>query len=158
MNGRNKESTAPKGLPALPKAALVLSVGTLGDQVYSFEDADGWQYHWNVSEGMRLATARGELLAFSPKENGITAEDVEHRYPDIDVHHALKSDLTKPLLFVPFKGKAQLVDGWHRLYLAVLTGWEELDVYQLTQEEADACLLCVLPPGRGLPLHSGENP
>ena len=45
MNGRNKGNAAPKGLPGMPKAALVLSVGTLGDQVFSFEDADGWQYH-----------------------------------------------------------------------------------------------------------------
>ena len=157
MNGQRNDSVSAKGLPGMPKAALVLSVGTLGDQVFSFEDEDGWQYHWNVTEGMRLAKDRGELLAFSPEENGITVQEIEKRYPELDVNHALKSDLTKPLLFLPFKGKSQLVDGWHRLYLAVLTGWEELDVYQLTQEEADACLLCVLPPGRGLPLHSGAN-
>ena len=107
---------------------------------------------------MRLAAKRGELLAFSPKENGITVDEVTSRYPELDVNHALKSDLTKPLLFVPFKGKSQLVDGWHRLYLAVLTGWEDLDVYHLTQEEADSCLLCVLPPGRGFPFQTGTNP
>ncbi|MES2464663.1 MAG: hypothetical protein V4671_29220 [Armatimonadota bacterium] len=154
MNANGKAAT---GLPGMPKAALILKVGNLGDQVYSFEDEDGWQYHWNVSEGMRLAKARGELLTFSPREHGITLGEIERRYPELDVEHALHADLSEPLLFVPFNGKSQLADGWHRMYKAVLTGRDELLVYHLTQEEADSCLLCVLPPGRGLPLRDNKG-
>ena len=53
---------------------------------------------------------------------------------------------------IPFQGKDQLVDGWHRLYLAALMGVDELLAYFLTQEEADACLIARLPPGRGFAL------
>ena len=53
-------------------------------------------------------------------------------------------------MFVPVDDKVRLIDGWHRLLKAVLTGVDILPAYFLTQEEADACLVCCLPPGQGL--------
>ena len=93
----------------------VLRLGSSEDQVYSLEDAASWQWHWNVTEGLRLAQARGEVLTFSPRAWGITVEHLWERYPALDAAYAPTTDLKRPLLFVPHQGTAQLIDGWHRL-------------------------------------------
>jgi hypothetical protein len=129
----------------------VLQFQSLTDQVYSLEDEqDGTQYHWSVSEALRRAEARGQLYTVSLSECGITLEKVRALYVGLDEAYALTTELTKPLLFVPFKGKDQLIDGWHRVAHALLTGVDVLPACFLTQEEADACLVCKLPPGRGI--------
>jgi hypothetical protein len=53
-------------------------------------------------------------------------------------------------LFVPFRKKCQLIDGWNRLFKAAVLGVDTLPAYFLTQKEADACLVCTLPPGEGI--------
>jgi hypothetical protein len=128
----------------------VIDLGDLTDQVYSMEDQDGTQYHWSVAAGLRLATARGQVWTVSLRQMGVTADLLRSLYHGLDEAHALTTDLSRPLLFVPFRGEDQLIDGWHRLLKAALTGVDALPAYFLTQAEADACLVCVLPPGRGL--------
>jgi hypothetical protein len=63
----------------------------------------------------------------------------------MDIDHVLTCDLSVPLLFVPFAGRHQLVDGWHRLARALIEGetlgLAELPAFLLTQEEADSLLL-----------------
>lgn len=128
-----------------------VSIRCLTDQVYSMEDEQGGgQWHWNVSEGRRLAEARGELFTISLQQLGVTVEFIRRQYHDMDEAYALTTDLSQPLLFVPFGGKDQLVDGWNRLFKAAFLGVDELLAYFLTAEEADACLLCQFPPGQGV--------
>ena len=122
---------------------------TILDQVYSYEDPAGWQFHWNVTEGMKQAKTTGELCPILLAEYGITPEFVHSQYQGLDEAYALTTDLDEPLLFVPFDDKVRLIDGWHRLLNAALTGVEILPAYFLTYEEADACLVCCLPPGEG---------
>ena len=95
-------------------ALLVIHVGNLSDQVYSMEDEEGWQYLWSVNEGLRLGVLNDRLRVFSLSEAGITPERILKQYPDLDEVYALNTDLSRPLLFVAFKGKDQLIDGWHR--------------------------------------------
>lgn len=137
-------------LHILREDGAVLSIQNLTDQVYSLEDEDGTQYHWSVSEALRQAQARDALFSISLRECSITLEKVRKLYDGLDESYARTTDLTKPLIFVPFKGKDQLVDGWHRVAGALLTGIDELPAYFLTQDEADACLVCKLPPGNGI--------
>jgi hypothetical protein len=112
------------------------------DQVYSFVDEDGTKYHWNTSLGRRIAEADGrETVLFCPSEQGVDLAHIRKRYPDLDEEYAMKTGITEPLLFVPFKDKAQLVDGWHRLWKGVKLGAVELSAYVLTQGEADNLLL-----------------
>jgi hypothetical protein len=129
----------------------VLQFQSLTDQVYSLEDEqDGAQYHWSVSEALRRAQVRGQLYTVSLCACGITLEKVRALYVGLDETYALTTELTRPLLFVPFKGKDQLIDGWHRVAHALLAGVDVLPACFLTQEEADACLVCKLPPGKGI--------
>lgn len=127
-----------------------LQIPNLTDQIYSMEDDTGWQYHWSVSEALRYAQTRGELFTVSLSEMGITTERIRAQYDGMDEEYALTTDLTRPLLFVPFGEQHQLIDGWNRLFKASVLGVDELLAYFLTQEEADACLVCKLPPGRGI--------
>lgn len=130
-----------------------MTVHSLTDQVYSMEDeTDGYQYHWSVGEAKKQAKKRGQLYTISLSECGITMERVRRQYHGLDEAHALTTDLTEPLIFVPYKGKDQLIDGWHRVAHALLTGVDALFAYFLTQEEADAALVCTLPPGQGIDL------
>jgi hypothetical protein len=141
---------------------LVLRIESLSDQVYSMEDDDGTQYHWNATKAERLGKAGNRLFAFSLSEAGITPEKILSQYPDLDEVHALNSDLSKPLVFVPFAVKDQLVDGWHRLYKASLLGVDEMLAYFLTDEQAEQCLIVKLPPGQGVdwgqPPRKAEEP
>ena len=66
-------------------------------------------------------------------------------------------DRSKPLLFVPFNGSHQLIDGWHRLFKAAKTGVDVLPALVLTQEDADASLIVRLAPGHGLDWGQGDG-
>ena len=127
-----------------------ICIQSLTDQIYSMEDDEGWQWHWSVAEALKYAQTRGELFTVSLSEMGITTERIRGQYDGMNETYALTTDLTQPLLFVPFRDKHQLVDGWNRLFKASVLGVDELFAYFLTQEEADDCLVCKLPPGRGI--------
>jgi hypothetical protein len=128
----------------------VIPIRSLTDQVYSLQDEAGYQWHWSVSEARRLAEARGELFLVSLEEMGVTIDLIRRQYDGMDEAYALTTDLSRPLLFVPFRDKCQLIDGWNRLFKAAVLGVDMLPAYFLTQEEADACLVCTLPPGEGI--------
>ena len=133
------------------KDGVVLQIRNLTDQVYSMEDAEtGWQYFWSVSEGLRLAEARDDVFTISLSEMGVTAESIRRQYDGMDEGYALTTDLSKPLLFVPYRDKHQLIDGWHRLMKAALLGVDVLMATFLTEEEGEAVLVCKLPPGQGV--------
>src|ERR1051325_1946903 len=136
----------------------VLQIKNLTDQVYSLEDEQGWQYHWSVTEAKARPEARGELYTVSLSDMGVTPEKVRERYDGLDEAYAMTTDLTRPLIFVPFAGKDQLIDGHHRLFKAAMLGVDELFAYFLTQEEADACLVCKLPPGKGIDWGQKKRP
>jgi hypothetical protein len=106
----------------------------------------GKTYHWNVSAGWKVILEKPrETVWFRPGDQGVDIHHVLDRYRDMDIDYALTCDLSVPLLFVPFAGAAQLVDGWHRLAKALIEeetlGSAELPAYLLTQQEADSLLL-----------------
>jgi hypothetical protein len=119
---------------------------SLGDEKFEYQH-EGHTYVWNVSKAWRLIekTPR-EPAYFRPAEQGVTVAHIWERYPSLDWTYAKTTDLSRPLLFVPFAGAAQMVDGWHRIARAVLEGVEELPAYLLTEEEANSCLLLHLSP------------
>jgi hypothetical protein len=90
-------------------------------------------------------------------EIGLTCDSIRAHYQDLDEAHAMATDLSKPLLFVPFGGSHQLIDGWHRLFKAAATGVDVLPALVLTQEDADASLIMRLPPGQGLDWGQGSR-
>ncbi len=153
--------TKSDSLKRLLPGSILLPARSLDDQIFSMDDADsGLTYHWNASEGRRLAERRGDILDFCPSDFGIDIAHIRERYQKLDEAYAMFTDLTVPLLFVPFAGKttewptAQLIDGWHRLFKAVVTGVEVLPAYLLTQEEADRILIGKTPLG-AFPLAEG---
>jgi len=123
----------------------------LVNETFSFTDQDGVGYVWNVTKALKIIKeSPRETVMFAPAEQGVTIEHIRQRYPDIDLEKAKKTDLSQPLLFIPFQGNSLLVDGWHRLARAVLEGVEELPCYLLTEEEADSVLVLLEPlPGKG---------
>lgn len=127
-----------------------LVIENLFDEVFSTEDLEGVQYHWNVTKGRKLAEERGEVHIVSLSQMGVTIERIREQYDGMNELYALTTDLSKPLLFVPLKGEDQLIDGWNRLFHACFLGVDELPAYILTQAEADSCLLCTLPPEHGI--------
>jgi hypothetical protein len=127
-----------------------IRLGTLTDQVFSFQTEDGWQIHWSVNEARRRAEASAPLMTISLAETGMTREILLRLYPSLDEAHALTTDLTKPLLFVPLDDECVLIDGHHRTLKALLTGVDILPCYVLSQEDTDASRILLLPPGNGL--------
>jgi hypothetical protein len=127
-----------------------IRLGSLTDQVYSFQTEDGWQRHWSVNEARKRAEANAEPMTISLAETGMTADIARRLYPGLDETYAVTTDLTKPLLFVPLDGECVLIDGWHRTFKALLTGVDVLPCYVLSQEDADASQILILPPGKGL--------
>jgi len=115
-------------------------VRLLVGQVYEFRDADdGHTYYWNASEGRKLAERRAaEYVTVYLEDLGMTAERILQMYPDLDRRKALAFPgvaLLSPILFVPHRGKHVLVDGWHRLYRAAVSGMPCLPAYVLTPDE-----------------------
>ncbi len=146
---QKSEKPSPDISDYLPRV-MVLSMGSLSDQIYSLEDEQGWQYHWNVTRGMELAQVCSSLTFFYPEEEGLTVEVLRLAYVGLDESYALTTDVTRPLLFLHLHGKMQLVDGWHRLFKAVTLGIPCLPAYVLSEEEAETILMLKLPPGAGL--------
>jgi hypothetical protein len=139
--------TERKTKTRVPLAATLAWWDSLRDEKFEFQH-EGHTYVWNISKAWRLIEETPRPLDyFRPAEQGVTVEHLQERYPSLDWEYAKTTDLSRPLLFVPFNGKAQLIDGYHRVAKAVLEGIEELPAYQLTQDEADECLLLHLPPG-----------
>lgn len=129
---------------------VTLRIRNLDDQIYSMEDEIGNQYHWSVGEALERAQKRGEQVTVSLSEMGVTPERVLHHYEGLDIAYAMTTDLTKPLLFIPFEGQHRLIDGHHRLFRAAVEGVEELPAYILTEEDKAQCLVCYLPQGKGI--------
>ena len=133
-------------MPVDPTArTLVLLVD---DQIFTFTDASGIQWHWNASAGMRIALSDGRTpLAFWPEDHGLTIQQVQSQYPELDLDYARTADLSRPILFVPFHdGTSVLIDGWHRLARAVQEGVPYLLCYELTAAERDQILVMKVPP------------
>jgi hypothetical protein len=119
---------------------------SLGDEKFEFTH-EGHTFVWNISKAWRLIEGSPrDPDYFRPADQGVTVEHLEERYPSLNWEYAKTTDLSRPLLFVPYRGQAQMVDGWHRIARAVLEGVEELPAYLLTEAEADACLLMHLAP------------
>ncbi|MBB6053954.1 hypothetical protein [Armatimonas rosea] len=120
----------------------------LSDQVFTFTDATGTEWHWNASKGYRLIEqAPREALELHPSDHGIDLVHLRHRYPDLDEQYARTVDLSKPILFLPFHdGTSVLIDGWHRLARCVMEGIPFLPCYELTPQEAQQVLVMKIPP------------
>ena len=127
-----------------------VTITSLYDEVFSVDDIDGTQYHWNVTQARAIAEKRGEVHIVSLSQMGVTMDRVRAQYEGLNEVYALMTDLTQPIIFVPLGGEDQLIDGWHRLFHAAFLGVDELLAYLLTQEEADSCLVCTLPPEHGI--------
>ena len=163
------EETIRETLRLLRLNGDIIELGSYVDQVYSYETDDGWQYHWSIAEVKRRAEARGELTTISLRETGMTLATVRLMNQGLDETYAMTTNLLKPILFVPFcpethfgtinttKGTEAvskvhvLVDGWHRVFKALVVGVDILPCYVLTEEDAQASLIIRLPPGQGLP-------
>jgi hypothetical protein len=118
------------------------------DQVFGFTDSQGCEWHWNAGKGMRLVQAsERQPLTFYPSDHGLTIPYLRKQYPDLDLEYAKTTDVTRPILFVPFHdGTSILIDGWHRCGRAVLEGIPFLLCHELTQQEAEQCLVMKIPP------------
>ncbi|RYF50239.1 MAG: hypothetical protein EOO38_06125 [Cytophagaceae bacterium] len=166
----SRERSVRESLQLLRRDGQLIELGTFRDQVYSYETDAGWQYHWSIAEAQKRAEARGELTTISLTESGMTLEMVRRMNQGIDVAYAQTTDLLKPVLFVPFIDEAScaleetggrmvhvLIDGWHRVFHALLAGVDILPCYVLTEEDAKASLIIQLPPGQGLPFEDIVN-
>lgn len=122
------------------------------DQIYLFEDEEGWQWVWNVTTALLLAHAECERIILSLQELDITPDFVRFQYPGLDESYALTTDLTLPILLVPFRDKVRIIDGWNRLFHASVAGHDRMFAFVLTQAQANSCLVCKFPPGQGMPL------
>lgn len=128
-----------------PLRRIVAAWESLRDETFSFQH-NGATFVWNVTRAWQFVSdAPRPPDYFRPSEQGVTAAHLSERYPSLDWEYARGTDLSKPLLFVPYQGRAQLIDGWHRLAKAVLEGIEELPAYLLTEAESEACLIVHRP-------------
>ena len=150
--------TKPKG-ETEDKDFLLLDFCSLSDESFTMNDVDGWQYHWNVTRARALAEHSGQVFRFRPADFGLTLAMVKQQYPDIDAEYAMTTDITRPLLLTLFQrhnaeddepNTLQLLDGWHRLYKAMVISVEVLPAYMLTAEKSELVLFAKLPPGKGI--------
>ena len=120
----------------------------ISDQVFTFVDAQGAEWHWNASAGVRLVEASGrQPSAFHPSDHGLTISKLQGQYADLDLDYARTTNPTRPILFVPFwDGTSILIDGWHRTAGAILRGIPFLLCHELTKEEAEQVLVMKIPP------------
>nr|WP_309696661.1 hypothetical protein [Armatimonas sp.] len=118
------------------------------DQVFCFTDSNGCEWHWNAGAGIRLVEASGrQPMTLYPSDHGLTVEYLQKQYPDLDLDYARTTDVTRPILFVPFwNGTSVLIDGWHRAARAVMEGIPFLLCHELTQAERDEVLVMKIPP------------
>jgi hypothetical protein len=84
------------------------------NQIYEFHSDNGFTYFWDTTFGQRIARAHGMPVEISLSEMGITVEQIRRLYHGMDEAYALTTDITQPLVFVPFGDEVVLVDGWHR--------------------------------------------
>ena len=133
----------------------------LSDQVFTFTDATGTEWHWNASLGYRLIEqAPREVLEFYPSDSGIDMAHLRQRYPSLNEEYAKTVDLSRPILFLPLHdGTSVLIDGWHRLSRAVMEGIPCLLCYELTPQEAEQVLVVKIPPKPKLaPMDTQKGP
>jgi hypothetical protein len=130
-----------------PPEGTEIVVLNLSDQVFTFVDALGGEWHWNASQGMRIVEASGRKpCAFYPSDHGLDIPQLQRQYETLDLDYAKTTDLTRPILFVPFHdGTSVLCDGWHRLAHAILLGVPCLLCHELTEAERDQILVMHLP-------------
>ncbi len=83
-------------------------------QIYEFHSGNGFTYFWDTTFGQRIARAHGAPMEISLSELGITVEQIRRLYHGMDEAYALTTDITRPILFVPFGDEVVLVDGWNR--------------------------------------------
>ena len=140
--------TSPTGeMPAAAQDSPRTVVLCVTDQVFTFRDDSGTEWHWNASAGMRIADASGRPpSAFYPSDHGLDIPQLLKQYPDLDLDYARKADTTRPILFVPFEGGTSvLIDGWHRLAGAILHEMLCLLCFELTEAERDEILVMKIP-------------
>lgn len=118
-------------------------------EVYTFTDDDGTTAAWNATLGRDIAVREGvEKVRFNPEQNGVDLGHIQARYPEMDwerVRSMPFTDLAEPLLFVPWRGKSLLIDGWHRMAKCVLMGGFDLPAYLLSEDQADRCRVEEVP-------------
>ncbi len=129
---------------------LLAQEGGLFAQVFSVEDPDGVQHHFNATKGMRLARQSGDLRQVSLAASGFTPEAVRAGYTGLDEAYAMTTDTTRPILFIPHHGRHLCIDGWHRLFKAAVLGQPEISAYFLTPAETDAIKILTLPAEQGI--------
>jgi hypothetical protein len=145
------DSQCPAGTTDPTDPVTFVFLGSTLTEVYTFTDEDGTEYLFDVAEGLKRAKKRGRLLDFSPQECGITAQEIISRYPSIDEARARAlplEALALPILFVPWKGKHLCIDGWHRIFRAVLTGIPVLPAYLLSPTDTAQIVLSKRLPGQ----------
>ena len=79
-----------------------LLIENLFDEVFSTEDLEGVQYHWNVTKGQRIAEARGEVHIISLSQMGVTMERIRAQYDGMNEVYALTTDGTFTYFRVEF--------------------------------------------------------
>lgn len=142
----------------------VLVVGALGrptDQAFCQEEPDGSQFIFNASMAARIgAEDPDSAVWFDLWKMGVTEAVILERYKALDKQFALSDacDLTRPVVFVPYKGAHLLIDGWHRAYKAAVTRTRLLPAYLLTPEQAQRCLMCHIPAGMLREMERGAKP
>ncbi len=130
---------------------LCIVLPPLDHLTFVHEAPDGSLRAWDVTEGCQIAQDGRLPIRFYLADHAVTLDWIEYHYPNIDWDYARTANLSHPLLAIPLAQDIMLIiDGWHRLALAVLEGWEELPILLLTQEEADAIQWLELPPGQAL--------
>lgn len=115
-------------------------IGVALVQIYEFNDSEtGQTYLWNATVGRQLAEARmAEIVPIHLADVGMTRAKILEMAPDLDQQKALRFPgvaLLTPILFVPHNGKHVCIDGWHRIFKAVVQGFPVLPAYILTEEE-----------------------
>ena len=117
---------------------------------FTHEAPDGTLRAWDVTRAQEMVRDGRQPMLFSLPDHVVSIEKVCELYADIDPEYAMTTDLSRPLIFVPFFGECLLIDGWHRLYKAAKLGMADVLIFTLTQREADSIQWLELPPGHGL--------
>ena len=123
----------------------------LHHQSYSHQADDGTLRAWDVTRAQQIIQDGRQTLLFSLPDHGVTVEKIHELYEGIDEDYAMKTDLARPLIFIPFFGECLLIDGWHRFFKAAKLGLVDVLIYVLSQEEADSILWLEIPPDRNPP-------